>query len=46
MKKETDGEILSIEKVFDSATCNYYYSIGIALDDTPDLKLGKCKIVQ
>jgi len=46
MKKEINGEILTIEKVFDNATCAYYYSVGIAVDNIPDLKLGKCKIVQ
>jgi len=44
--KLPDGTIGSIERDFDSSTCSTYYRVVIFFDDLPDLKLGKCRVVQ
>lgn len=44
---KSKGEIVSLGKCFDNATCEPYWEIIIhAVDDKPDLKLGECKVIQ
>jgi len=41
-----NGEIIVIEKMFDTATCRYYYSCTIVFNDVPKLILGNCEVKQ
>ncbi len=40
------GEIASLGKDFDTATCTYYWSAVVWFEDKPNLKLGNCEIKQ
>lgn len=40
------AEISGIEKLFDDATCTYYWSVNLWFEEEPNLKLGKCEVIQ
>lgn len=40
------GELISLEKVFDNATCEYFFVAVINFNDKPNLKLGNCEVKQ
>ena len=46
MKKEIEAEVGALDKEFDGATCTYYWRATLFFNEIPDLKLGKCKVIQ
>jgi hypothetical protein len=40
------GEIVAIEKIFDSSSCQWFYQAIIDFEELPKLKLGECKVIQ
>jgi len=46
-KNPIEGKIASLDEDFDNATCTYYWGAVVWFEtDSPDLKLGKCKVIQ
>jgi len=46
MTKEIEAEVASLDKDFDSSLCKHYWRVTLWVEEPPDLKLGKCKVVQ
>lgn len=46
MSKPIVGRIALLDEDFDTATCTRYFRVIIWCDDVPNLKLGKCKVIQ
>ncbi len=40
------GEIVNINKNFNTVNCRYFYEISIEIENLPDLKLGECEVIQ
>ena len=40
------GDIVEISKMFDEATMKHFWHIRVYIDDTPNLKMGKCEVTQ
>lgn len=41
-----EGEIVSIEKVWDNASCTFSWHYVVEFENMPEIKLGKVKMSQ
>jgi len=40
------GEVISVVKVWDEASCCFFWQITIEFIDLPNLKMGNCEVKQ
>lgn len=46
MTKPIDAEIVLLDKDFDTISCTHYWRATLFFEEEPNLKMGKCKVIQ